>query len=126
MSESRPQVRGSDAEAAVVDAFGLERESTSWYDAINPRTGTKYEAKSGREKVRIWEDQHRSLVASDRAGTAWYAFVYVDAAGRVQEIQRRRPSTVTQLVEDAGGWVKSGHARTSDREKKLSIETVIL
>ena len=124
MTETRPQVRGSSALSAVVSEFDLTVESTSWYDAISP-TGTKYEVKSGRESVRVWEDQHRSLVASDRVGTAWYVFVHVSAAGNVTAMQRRKPSTVTQLVNDAGGWVKSGHHRTKKREKYLPIGTVI-
>lgn len=125
MSEDRPQVRGSTAQDAVVRTFGLEADHTSWHDSVNPRTGAKYETKSGREKVRIWEDQHRSLTSAEAAGVAWYAFVHVDAAGRVQDIQRRRPSTVTRLVSEHGGWVKSGHARTDGREKQLPIDVVL-
>lgn len=124
MSESRPQVRGSTAEEHVVDDLGLERESTSWYDAISS-TGAKYEIKSGREKVRIWEDQHRSLTSAAARGVAWYVFVRVDGSGRVTASQRRRPTTVTRLVNDHGGWVKSGHERTSDREKQLPINDVV-
>jgi hypothetical protein len=125
MAERRPQVRGSTAQDAVVSEYGLEVDNAEWYDAVDPNTGTKYEVKSGLDDVRLWEDQHRSLVASDRAGTAWYAFVKVDSAGVVRAIQRRKPATVTRLVNEAGGWVKSGHHRTEKREKKLPVGRVI-
>lgn len=40
--------QGRFAEQVVVDHFDLEHrpDETEWYDAVNPRTETKYEVKS--------------------------------------------------------------------------------
>jgi len=57
----------------------------------------------------VWEDQTRSLIASDSQATAWYAFVLFDEDRGVFLIQRRRPSTVLEIVNERGGWNRSGH-----------------
>jgi len=97
-----PQGRGADAVRRAAERYGFDVESARWYDGIGP-SGTKYEVKSTSGRgYRIWRDQHRSLTS---APSAWYVFVF---DGR---IVKRRPSTVTRYVNDAGGWVKSGHDR---------------
>jgi hypothetical protein len=97
-----PQGRGADAVRLAAERYGFDVESARWYDGVGP-TGTKYEVKSTNGRgFRVWRDQHRSLTS---AASAWYVFVY---DGR---IVKRRPSTVTRYVRDAGGWVDSGHDR---------------
>lgn len=97
-----PQGRGADAVRRAADRYGFDVESARWYDGVGP-SGTKYEVKSTNGRgFRVWRDQHRSLTS---APSAWYVFVY---DGR---IVKRRPSTVTRYVRDAGGWVDSGHDR---------------
>ena len=124
--------RGATATDAVCDRYGLTVESTPWYDAVSD-TGTKFEVKAtSRElddgstgRFRLWEEQHRSLVASDAQATAWYAFVLLTRSGQVMAIQRRRPSTVTRLVNERGGWYDAGHAEKDGRQFKLAHDAVL-
>jgi hypothetical protein len=126
--------QGRFAEEVVADHFDLEHrpDETEWYDAVNPRTGTKYEVKSTHVELdssatgrfRLWEDQHRSLAASDGQATAWYAFVLLEN-GDVKEIRRMRPSTVTSLIHEGGGsWNRAGHQERDSAQHKLPWEMV--
>lgn len=128
---------GDLAESFVVHEYGYQSDnsSESWFDAIHPNTGAKIEVKSTSTKIgkkypgdgrfRLWENQHKSLVASDRSGVAWYAFVLLDADDAVLKIQRRKPSTVTRLVRARGGWNKAGHRDRSGRQHKLPWRAAI-
>jgi len=130
--DGRNSDRGATAAHAVADRYGLEIESTPWYDAIHPETGTKYEVKATSRRLddgstgrfRLWEGQHRSLVASDAQATAWYAFVRLSQSGDVLDVQRRRPSTVTRLVRERGGWYDAGHEGKDGRQFKLAHDAV--
>lgn len=137
LQEDNPD-KGEFAEALCIETFDLvdpsdrdAGEDTNWYDAIDPDTGTKYEVKSTDKenryrsgRFRVWEGQHRSLVASDRRGTAWYWFVLFDPAGRIQT-RRVKPSTVTEIVKESGGWSESDHASTEwDYEHRLEWDEV--
>ncbi|MCD2199093.1 hypothetical protein LPA44_04160 [Halobacterium sp. KA-4] len=123
--------RGSTATHAVAERYGLEVESRPWYDAVSP-TGTKYEVKATSRaladgstgRFRLWEEQHRSLTASDAQGTSWYAFVLLSQSGDVRRIQRRKPSTVTRLVNERGGWYDAGHEGKDGRQFKLAHDAV--
>lgn len=124
--------QGAFAEQFVADHYDLEHrpDETDWYDCVNPRTGTKYEVKSTHEtlasgasgRFRLWEDQHRSLTASDGQATAWYVFVLLSESGEVVEVRRMKPSTVTTAV--AGEWNKAGHDERTGRQHKLRINQV--
>jgi hypothetical protein len=113
--------------------LAVENEIEDWYDAVNDRTGTKYECKSTRVvlsngrpgRFRLWEDQIASLEASDRAGTAWVAFVLLDQGGDVVAVQRRKPSTVRKAVENRGGWNRAGHREREGRQHKLPWPEVV-
>jgi len=104
------------AEQYDLDGLGLDPD---WWDLRHPEQTTKYQVKStsstvgekypGDGRFRVWETQTRSLIASDAAATAWYAFVLFDEERGVFKIQRRRPSTVNDLVQERGGWNRSGH-----------------
>lgn len=130
---------GEVAEELAADEFGLlhRAREEEWYDvraADRESRSTKGEVKSCREEVgekypaagrfRLRRDQHRSLTASDGQGTAWYIFVlWRESTGDVV-LQRRRPSTVTQIVADRGGWNRAGHEEF-DEQHKLSVEEVL-
>ena len=115
--------QGDFAEEWVATRFNLAHVAgeAEWYDCRRVSTGTKHEVKSthetisgahndaGRGEFRLWADQHRSLLASDASGVAWYDFVLLDAGGSVLAHQRRKPSTVSQVVADNGGWRPAGH-----------------
>jgi hypothetical protein len=111
----------------------VRNNEQSWYDAVNPRTGTKYECKSTRRELddgstgrfRLWEDQHRSLEASDASGVAWYAFVLPSTDGSSLVVQRRKPRTVGRIIERRGGWNTSGHRTRRQRQHKLPWPEVI-
>lgn len=116
------------AEEIVAEEFGLSTfNDAGWYDLEVPETGTKYEVKStssevgdkypGTGRFRLWRSQHRSLTASEGAGMAWYAFVVLDEDAGSIKIQRRRPTTVTRLVNERGGWNDAGHERYSEQHK---------
>lgn len=122
--------------AAAWDLLEHEPNEEYWYDVradLGSRS-TKGEVKSCQRRVgqdypaagrfRIRRDQHRSLVASDAQATAWYFFVVFDDETELITIQRRRPSTVTKIVEERGGWNNSGH-REFQYQHKLPIETVV-
>ncbi len=93
-----------------------------WCDLLNPRTGSKHEVKVSlpNRRFRIWEDNHRSLTASDGQGTAWYHFVVVTSSGNVVDERKAKPSTITRIVNERGGWNRSGHARGS-RQHKIPV-----
>lgn len=132
---------GQVAEEVVADAWELLEHAADeafWYDVradLGSRS-TKGEVKSCQLRVgvdddypadgrfRIRRDQHRSLVASDAQATAWYFFVVFDNARERIIIQRRRPTTVTRLVDERGGWNESGHSEF-DEEYKMPIEAVV-
>jgi len=121
--------QGRFATEAVADRFDLvvENDVAEWYDAVDPSTGTKYECKSTSKELesgatgrfRVWEDQHRSLTtaASADGQTAWYGFVLLDDNGRVEEMVRRKPSTVTKIV--GGEWNRAGHSERDSRQYKI-------
>lgn len=116
-----------DLAAEVFDGFGVEAAERHWYDLRHHSTNSKGEVKSTSQEVgdkypepgrfRLWREQHVSLVASDANGTAWYIFVvFVESAGEIW-IRRMRPSTVTRIVNERGGWNRSGHHRYSQQHK---------
>lgn len=63
------------------------------------------------------------MTAAQGAGAAWYAFVLLDLDDGVIRIQRRRPSTVTKIVNDRGGWNRSGH-ESKGKQHKLPFSEV--
>jgi len=97
-----------------------------WHDAIADN-GTKYEVKgaekekrSGRQgRFRIWEDNHHSLSVSNGQANAWYVFVVIEN-GTVLDHRRTQPQTITRIINDRGGWNRSGHSR-GGRQHKLPI-----
>jgi hypothetical protein len=126
------------ATEVVADVYDLEVDvaSADWFDAVNPRTGAKYEIKSTHRTVdggatgrfRLWEDQHISLVHADASGTAWYAFVLLDEDDDVVDVRRMQPSTVTELVDDVGEgdpWSLAKHREREGRQKKLPWITIV-
>lgn len=109
----------------VADRLGLTVESKPWYDLIST-TGVKYEVKSGMDKVRFWEDQHRSLTACNNgSGSAWYVIVKTTKSGGVVSYRKYRPTAITEAINEAGGWVKSGHDRTDAREKYVNVSELV-
>jgi hypothetical protein len=119
------------AESLVAEEYGLsELTDSDWYDCVLRSTGTKYEVKStssrirsGPGRFRLWEQQHRSLTTAEGQNAAWYAFVLLDLDDGVVRIQRRRPSTVTGIINGRGGWNRSGH-QSKGRQHKLPIDEV--
>jgi len=93
-----------------------------WCDLVNPRNGTKHEVKVSQpnRRFRVWEDNHRSLTASDGQGTAWYHFLVVTSSGNVVDERKAKPSTITRIVNERGGWNTSGHERGS-RQHKIPV-----
>lgn len=132
--DSRTDGEGELAEQIVAAAYDLDEIDGDELDgdAINPRTDARYEIKSTRPTVgsdysnegrfRLWQDQHRSIVAYDAQPdlTGWYVFVRFDESGTPREMRRVEPSTVTQLVD---GWNESGHERGA-RQHKLPLSEV--
>jgi hypothetical protein len=119
--------QGDRAERIVADRLDLDRSDTApWYDAVSD-SGTKYEVKSTHvgHRFHLWENQHKSLTASDRRGTAWYVFVLFDANDSVAAIQLRRPKTVGQHVRHRGGWNQAGYREDLGRKHKLPAELVV-
>jgi hypothetical protein len=125
------------ATEVVADVYDLEVDvaSADWFDAVNPRTGAKYEVKSTHRELdngaegrfRLWEDQHVSLVHADASGTAWYAFVLLESDGEVAEVRRMQPSTVTDIVKDVGGgsaWSLAKHREREGHQKKVPWEYI--
>lgn len=110
------------AELHVVDEYDLEHApEADWYDAVNPRTGAKYEVKSAQadRRFRLWENQHRSLAAAEGQNAAWYVFL-VSGEG----MRRVKPTTVTRWVRARGGWNRAGHDRRDGRQHKLPVSEV--
>lgn len=124
--------RGADVEQWVAAEYDVEHapDETDWYDCIDRERGTKYEVKSCRRRVRrgafrfvdgrfiVRERQLRSLVASDRAGTAWLVFVLRNRDDDVVDHRRVTPAVVAAVIDERGGWNDSGHEEY-DREHKL-------
>ena len=117
------------AENFAAAQYDLElTPEADWYDAIADN-GTKYEVKgaelskqSGRQgRFRIWEDNHRSLTFSNGKSNAWYVFVVIQN-GRVIDHRRTQPQTITRIINDRGGWNRSGHARGGRQHKLLISE----
>jgi len=129
MTRRANEQQGMFATEAVADIYDLEIETgiEDWYDAVNPRTGAKYESKSTHEggRFRLWEDQIRSLIASNARGTAWVAFVLLDGSGSVVDVQRREPGTVLEIVNERGGWNRAGHEERDGCQHKLPAEEVM-
>jgi len=135
MSQPANRRQGEFATNVVADTYGLvvENDDADWYDAVHPNSEAKTECKSARRELadgstgryRLWEDQHRSLVASDASGTAWYGFVLLDDDGTVVDVQRRKPATVGAIVRDRGGWNQAGHSKRESRQHKLPWSEVI-
>lgn len=134
MARDHPNVRqGAFAEKYAANSYGLEHvpNETEWYDCVDESTGTRYEVKSTtREysgeysegatgRFRVWEDQHRSLTNAEGAEThtAWYVFIVLDEDGEVEHIVRRKPSTVTKIVD--GEWNRANHAERNSRQHKI-------
>ena len=125
----RRKAFGELAEELVAEEYGITHapDEERWYDCRNENTGAKTEVKStsstvgdkypGTGRFRVWRAQHRSLVASDAAGVAWYAFVLLDEEDGVIRIRRAKPSTVTQWVRDRDGWNDAGHQTYSHQQK---------
>lgn len=126
---------GELAEELVAEEYGIDHRpnQSSWFDCRHPNTGAKTEVKStssaigdkypGNGRFRLWRSQHRSLTASDANGVAWYVFVLMDEGNGKIRMRRVKPSTVTQLIADRGGWNKSGHS-SFDEQHKLPIDEV--
>lgn len=121
------------AEYLIEEHYDIKHEQTEWYDCINPRTGAKHEVKSvrteidGRDedsyvpttgRVRLWEGQVRSLIASDAQGTAWIDFVLFDKDRTPKEHRRMKPGTALKLVNELGGWDDASH-EDKGRQKKI-------
>jgi len=127
------------AEKMVAEYYDVRHDnSQAWYDARNPRTGTKYEVKGAMRQVenpnrkvtgrfRLWEDAHRRIAGAEGANgqTAWYVFVLMEGATREPtpvKMRRMHPSTVTTLLsersDDGTAWNRSGHA-SKGRQYKL-------
>lgn len=125
--------QGTFAEEYIADEYGLEHrpDETHWFDCVDPSTGTKYEVKSttteysgeysegATGRFRLWLDQHRSLVAAQASEdqTAYYAFVLLDTNGKIEDVARRRPTTVTKIVD--GDWNRADHADRDSRQHKV-------
>ena len=133
--DRRADDRGDLAERIVSEMYGLRHvgDAGGWYDAVLESTGTKYQVKStaedgatsGSAEFRLWETDHRSLVGSDAQGTAWYTFVLFSKRDGLQEVRRMKPSTVTKIVQEFGGWNESGHRDKNSRQVKLPQELVM-
>lgn len=130
VSSRANEQQGAFATNWVAEQYGLvvDSDTESWYDARLESTGAKYEVKSTREqydngnegRFRLWEDQHISLLASDRTGVAWYVFVLLDQSGNVVDHRRMKPKSVTKIVHsDNGDWNLAGHSERSGRQHKI-------
>lgn len=135
MSTYSNERQGRFATEHVADQFDLlvENDVEDWYDAVDESTGTKYEVKSTSQELasgatgrfRLWEDQHRSLTSAAAADgqTAWYAFVLLDDANNVADVARRKPSTVTTIVDR--DWNRAEHVERNSRQHKVPWYEVI-
>lgn len=123
--------QGAFAERAAAEKwdFAHAPNEADWYDCVGPNE-EKLEVKStvvtlasgSAGRFRLWEDQHISLTAADKAGSAWYAFVLL-SGGSTQEvvaIKRMRPKDVTPIVRaDGGTWNLAGHEKRPGRQHKV-------
>lgn len=128
---------GDLAEQLVADEYGLNRfNDASWFDATDESgSGARYEVKSTAKRIgddypadgrfRLWEEQHRSLTTAEGQNMAWYAFVLLDQEAGEIMIQRKRPSTVTQIIQSRGGWNAAGHGGRDDRQHKVPYSAVM-
>lgn len=122
------------AEELVAEELGANARHTpneaEWYDVTIETTGTKLEVKSCWERIGqeypaagrfvVRRDQTRSLTASASSpsdGTAWYAFVLYSEERGTARIRRMKPQTVTQLINDRGGWNQANHAEYDEQHK---------
>lgn len=129
MGKHPNQRQGDDATNIVVNEWNLDEEHTSWYDAINPRTGAKFECKSthteysngAKGRFRLWRSQHQSLTSAEASGTAWYVFVLFESDGKLRDIRRMKPSTVTQEIDH---WNLAGHNEKIGRQYKLPWDRI--
>jgi hypothetical protein len=141
LSELVERAQGDDgkfAELLVAEVFQVRHDnSTAWYDARHPSSGTKYEVKSTHVDVddgatgrfRLWESQHRRIAGAEGADgqTAYYGFVLFDGDQPVA-LRRMHPSTVTRVLRERGGedsaWNRSGH-QEQGRQHKLPWTEVL-
>ncbi|MFC3476120.1 hypothetical protein [Halobacterium litoreum] len=124
------------AEELVAEVYGARHrpDREDWFDVVDEDASTKYEVKSTSVEIgdeypapgrfRLWRAQLRSLIASDAGATAWVAFVLFDEDAGRAVIQRRRPSTVWNIVDRRGGWNESGHEDWG-RQHKLPFDEVV-
>lgn len=121
------------AEELVAEEYGVsEFNDAEWYDCLDRDSGVKYEVKStsteirsGPGRFRLWKQQHRSMTTSEgQQSTAWYAFVLLDLEEGSIKIQRRKPSTVTRILNERGGWNQSGH-ESKGKQHKMPISAVM-
>lgn len=134
MSSQASRRQGRFAEQHVAEKYDVEHapDEAEWYDAVNPRTGTKYEVKSTHKtlangasgRFRLWADQHRLLAGAAGADgqTAWYVFVLLSPDGEIVGVRRMKPQTVTRLIE--GTWNRAGHNDRGDGQHKLPYSEV--
>jgi len=121
------------AEDIVESIYNLKGDKDTWFDLRHPTTGAKYQVKSTTSKIgeyylnegrfRIWQSQNKSMMGSDNANIAWYAFVLFDKNSGYLYVQRRKPKTVNKIVRESGGWNESGH--DMGRQYKVRIPDVI-
>lgn len=128
--------RAAVAEELVAEVYGAAHrpDRADWFDVVDEDASTKYEVKRTSRRIgeehpadgrfRLWRAQLRSLIASDAGATAWVAFVLFDEDAGTATIQRRRPSTVWDVVDDRGGWNESGHDEWGEQHKLPYDEVV--
>lgn len=117
------------AEELVADEYGLEGLAldSEWLDL---RHST---ARRSRKSIYVDEDRREGLRRQSlsrlggtdplahrqrRTGDHMYAFVLFDGGNGVLRIQRMKPSTVLSLVNERGGWNRSGH-QSMGRQHKI-------
>ena len=115
-----PQQRGRIAEEHAAEKYGFRREHGDWYDGVGA-SGVRYEVKSGLSSVRFFEKPHDTLTSNG----GFYVIVQTTRDGRVRESKRKRATTVTDIIQAAGGWVESGHSRAAGREKYVSMSSLL-
>lgn len=119
------EARGRRGEEFACDQFGLERRpDIQWYDAVNPRTGAKYEVKTALpdRMFRFWRDQHHSLSGANGRGTGWYVLIIMDDNGDIKRWRRVKPQTVARVIRERGGFNKQTHRRDQQQKKVPTTE----